>query len=145
MVKLIVGGKGSGKSRRLVDDLNKQAENTENNIICILRGDRLDKYVKFRVRMIDINQYPINNYDELLAFIAGLNARDYDITHIYIDSIAKAHSMPMMRSSAASPTCSRALTPRRTTRTSGARCWKPTRSAASAAKGRVPRSHPRHR
>ena len=89
MVKLIVGGKGSGKSRRLVDDLNKQAENTENNIICILRGDRLDKYVKFRVRMIDINQYPINNYDELLAFIAGLNARDYDITHIYIDSIAK--------------------------------------------------------
>lgn len=89
MVKLIVGGKGSGKSRKLVEDLNKQAENPENNIICILRGDRLDKYVKFRVRMIDINEYPVNNFDELLAFIAGLNARDYDITHIYIDSIAK--------------------------------------------------------
>lgn len=89
MVKLIVGGKGSGKSRTLVEDLNGQAENPENNIICILRGDRLDKYVKFRVRMIDINEYPVNNSDELLAFIAGLNARDYDITHIYIDSIAK--------------------------------------------------------
>lgn len=89
MVKLIVGGKGSGKSRMLVEDLNHQAENPENNIVCILRGDRLDKYVKFRVRMIDINEYPVDNFDELLAFIAGLNARDYDITHIYIDSIAK--------------------------------------------------------
>ncbi|NLF20860.1 MAG: hypothetical protein GX588_05570 [Clostridiaceae bacterium] len=89
MVKLIVGGKGSGKSRRLVNDLNTQAENPENNIICILRGDRLDQYVKYRVRMIDIDQYPVSNFDELLSFIAGLNARDYDITHIYIDSITK--------------------------------------------------------
>ncbi len=89
MVKLIVGGKGSGKSRRLVQDLNAQAENPDHNIICILRGNRLDQYVKYRVRMIDIDQYPVTTFDELLAFIAGLNAKDYDISHIYIDSINK--------------------------------------------------------
>ncbi len=89
MVKLIVGGKGSGKSRKLVNDLNAQAENPDHNIICILRGNRLDQYVKYRVRMIDIDQYPVNTFDELLAFIAGLNAKDYDISHIYIDSINK--------------------------------------------------------
>lgn len=89
MVKLIVGGKGSGKTKRLVDDLNHQAENPDNNIICIARGDRLHEYVRHRVRVIDISEYPVNSYDELLAFIAGLDAKDFDITHIYIDSITK--------------------------------------------------------
>lgn len=89
MVKLIVGHKGSGKTRRLVEDLNKQAENPDNNIICIARGDRLNEFVKYHIRMIDIEEYPVSSYDELLAFIAGMDAKDFDITHIYIDSIAK--------------------------------------------------------
>lgn len=89
MVKLIVGAKGSGKTKRLVDDLNLQAENPHNNIICIERGERLNEWVNHKVRLIDILEYPVNTYDELLAFIAGLDAKDFDITHIYIDSITK--------------------------------------------------------
>jgi archaellum biogenesis ATPase FlaH len=89
MVKLIVGGKGSGKTKRLVDDLNLQAQNPEANIILLVRGDRLHEYVRHPIRVIDMSEYPVNNYDELLAFIAGLDAKDFDISHVYIDSISK--------------------------------------------------------
>lgn len=88
-VNLIVGAKGSGKTNRLVDDLNNMASNDENNVVCILRGDRLNPYVKHQIRIIDVDEYPVDNYGETLAFIAGLNAKDYDISHIYIDSIGK--------------------------------------------------------
>ena len=89
MLKLIVGVKGSGKTSRLVDELNKQANGPERNIICIERGNRLDLLVNPRVRLIDINEYPVHSLEQLLSFIAGLNARDYDITDIFIDSICK--------------------------------------------------------
>lgn len=89
MLKLIVGVKGSGKTSRLVDELNAQVHDSEQNIICIERGNRLDLLVKPSVRLIDINEYPVQSLDQLLSFIAGINARDYDITHIFIDSICK--------------------------------------------------------
>lgn len=89
MLKLIVGVKGSGKTSRLVDELNAQAHDSERNIICIERGNRLDLLVKPHVRLIDISEYPVHSLDQLLSFIAGINARDYDITNIFIDSICK--------------------------------------------------------
>ncbi|MBP8989369.1 MAG: hypothetical protein KBG64_04015 [Clostridia bacterium] len=89
MIKVIVGSKGSGKTARLVDDLNMQAMNDANNIVCIEAGRRLDRLVKYQVRLIDITEYPVHGYRELLSFIAGISAKDYDITHVYIDSIYK--------------------------------------------------------
>ena len=89
MVELIVGAKGSGKTKRLVDDLNSKAQDEHNNVICIQKGDRLNSWVQYNIRMVDISDYPVESYGELLAFIAGLNAKDYDISHIYIDSITK--------------------------------------------------------
>lgn len=96
MVKLIVGEKGTGKTKRLVDDLNEMAQENENNVICIQKGDRLNSYVDYNIRMIDIEEYPVETFSELLAFIAGINAKDYDVSHVYVDSITKvvkdAHS-----------------------------------------------------
>ena len=89
MIKLIVGVKGSGKTRRLVDRLNAKAEVDDHNIVCIERGRRLDRFIKYKVRLIDIDEYPVNSYDQLLAFIAGVYARDYDLTYLSIDSITK--------------------------------------------------------
>lgn len=89
MLKLIVGVKGSGKTSRLVDELNTHARDAERNVICIERDNRLDLLVKHHIRLIDISEYPVNSLDQLLSFIAGMNARDYDITHIFIDSICK--------------------------------------------------------
>lgn len=89
MVKVIVGSKGSGKTARLVDDLNLQANSETANVVCIESGQRLDRLVKYKIRLVDITEYPVNGYKELLSFIAGISAKDYDLTHVYIDSIFK--------------------------------------------------------
>lgn len=89
MVKVIVGRKGSGKTARLVDDLNAQAHTESTNVVCIEAGRRLDRMVKYKIRLVDITEYPVAGYRELLSFIAGISAKDYDLTHIYIDSIFK--------------------------------------------------------
>ena len=98
MVKLIVGGTGTGKSKHLVADLNEEAKTDEGSIICIIPGDRLNPYIKYHVRMIDTTEYPINTYDEFLAFIAGINARDFDVSLIYIDSIGKIVNVKILES-----------------------------------------------
>jgi hypothetical protein len=89
MIKVIVGGKGCGKTAHLVDDLNMQATSDAANVVCIEVGQRLDRMVKYKIRLIDITEYPVAGYDELLSFIAGISAKDYDLTHVYIDSIGK--------------------------------------------------------
>ncbi|HHU11623.1 MAG TPA: hypothetical protein GXZ64_00130 [Clostridiaceae bacterium] len=88
MVEAIVGMKGSGKTPIMLEEIAVEAEVPSNNIIFIEYGRRLDRLITHKVRLIDITEYPVRGYDGLLAFLAGLNAKDYDITHIYIDSIS---------------------------------------------------------
>lgn len=89
MINLIIGTKGSGKTSQMVDDLNAHAMDHAQNVVCIERGRRLDRYVKYQIRLIDISEYPVDGFDQLLSFIAGICSKDFDITHIYIDSILK--------------------------------------------------------
>ncbi|HBP38364.1 MAG TPA: hypothetical protein DD640_06430 [Clostridiales bacterium] len=96
MVKVIVGCKGSGKTARLVDDLNLHAISDSANVVCIEVGRRLDRMVKYKIRLIDITEYPVGSYPELLSFIAGISAKDYDLTHVYIDSVTKVIGDPEM-------------------------------------------------
>ena len=88
MIKIIAGEKGTGKTAKLVDDINSVAT-TDNNVVCIERDNRLDQQIKYSVRLINIKEYPVTGYDQFLAFIAGICSKDYDISHIYIDSIKK--------------------------------------------------------
>ncbi len=88
MIKIIAGEKGTGKTAKLVDDINTAARQ-DNNIVCIERGNRLDQLLKPNVRLVNMKEYPIEGFDQLLAFIAGICSKDYDLTHIYIDSIFK--------------------------------------------------------
>ena len=88
MIKIIAGEKGSGKTAKLVDDINTVARQ-DNNIVCIERGNRLDQLLKPNVRLVNMKEYPVDGFDQLLAFIGGICSKDYDLTHIYIDSIFK--------------------------------------------------------
>lgn len=88
MIKIIAGEKGTGKTARLVDDINSVASQ-DNNVVCIERGNRLDQLLKPNVRLVNMKEYPCDGYDQLLAFIGGICSKDYDLTHIYIDSIYK--------------------------------------------------------
>ena len=58
MIKVIAGEKGTGKTAQLVEDINEQAT-TDNNIVCIQRGHRLDRLLKYRVRLVDLDEYPV--------------------------------------------------------------------------------------
>jgi len=88
MIKIYAGEKGTGKTAKLVDDINSVAT-TDNNVVCIVRNDRLDQLIKHSVRLINVKEYPVAGYEQFLAFIAGICSKDYDLTHIYVDSIKK--------------------------------------------------------
>ena len=88
MIKIIAGEKGTGKTAKLVDEINTEARK-DNNIFCIERGNRLDQLLKPNVRLVNMKEYPVDGFDQLLAFIGGICSKDYDLTHIYIDSIFK--------------------------------------------------------
>lgn len=88
MIKIISGEKGTGKTARLVDDIN-QVASTDSNVVCIEKGNRLDQLLKHSVRLINITEYPVSGYDQLLAFLGGICSKDYDLTHIYVDAIKK--------------------------------------------------------
>ncbi|MCL2033910.1 MAG: hypothetical protein FWG94_04170 [Oscillospiraceae bacterium] len=89
MVKLIVGSKGFGKTKILIDLVKKAAEVSKGNVICIERGDALKFGLSHHIRLIDIQEYSISGADGYYGFIAGLLAGDYDITDIFGDATFK--------------------------------------------------------
>ena len=88
MIKLIAGPKGTGKTAKLVDDINTVAA-TDRNAVFLERGSRLDQPLKPTVRLINMEEYPIEGFEQVLAFICGICSKDYDLTHIYVDAICK--------------------------------------------------------
>ena len=89
MVKVIIGPRGSGKTGRLIEALNQYAGDEAANVVLIQRGRRLDRMVNHRVRLVDIDEYPVASFAELTSFLAGISAMDYDLTDIYLDSLFK--------------------------------------------------------
>lgn len=86
MVKLIVGNKGTGKTKQLIHLVEEAAERSKGNVVCIERGDALKFDLHHRIRLIDIKEYSINGHDAYYGFIAGLMAGNYDITEIFGDA-----------------------------------------------------------
>jgi hypothetical protein len=88
-VKAIVGRKGSGKTPIMLDQVESLANDKDSNIVFIEYGKTVDRILPHSVRLIDITEYPVRGYGQLIAFLAGMNAKDYDISHIFIDSLLK--------------------------------------------------------
>ncbi|MBO7293725.1 MAG: hypothetical protein J6V07_07320 [Clostridia bacterium] len=86
MVKLIVGKKGSGKTKTLIEQVNAACEASKGCVICIEKGLTLDKDITHKVRLVETDSYKVNDAATLYGFIAGIAASNYDITHIYLDS-----------------------------------------------------------
>ena len=81
MIKLIIGKRGSGKTKRLVDLVNAAAEASLGNVVCIEKGDTLTFSVTHKARLIDADVCGISGYDEYYGFLAGIKAGNHDITH----------------------------------------------------------------
>lgn len=91
MVKVIVGKKGTGKTKMLIDMVNRAVEEDRGSIVCIEAGRNLTYDIKYAARLIDIYDYPIApGVDPLFAFICALHAQNFDVSHIFIDSLQKS-------------------------------------------------------
>ena len=89
MVKLIMGLKGSGKTKQLVTDINEAVKNETGSMVCIEKGTKLRYDIDIRVRLIDYQEYSMGTLTFLKGFISGLHAGNFDISHIFIDSFYK--------------------------------------------------------
>ena len=89
MVQVIIGKKGSGKTKMLIEMVNKAAAETKGNVVCIEQDMILTYDIASSVRLVEAASYKIQGYDALYGFIAGIMARDYDATEIFLDGIKK--------------------------------------------------------
>ena len=89
MVRVIMGKKGSGKTKQMIEMINAAVQTEHGNVVCIEKGEKLTFDIHYQIRLVEASEYDIANYPALKGFISGLYAGNYDITHIFIDSVTK--------------------------------------------------------
>lgn len=89
MIKLIIGNKGSGKTKLLIDKVNSAVNSTNGNVVCIEQGMKLTFELDHKARLIDAEEYAIVGYDAFYGFVQGVLACNYDIKEIFVDGILK--------------------------------------------------------
>lgn len=89
MMKLIVGTKGAGKTKTMLDSVHASVQETKGHVVVIEKGMQLIYDLDHAARLIDMAEYKIDGSEMLYGFVAGVLAGDYDITHLYIDGILK--------------------------------------------------------
>ena len=89
MIHVIMGLKGSGKTKKLLASINETVADPHGDVVCIEYGKKLTYDLTYRVRLVDSKEYGINNQDKLKGFLSGLHAGNFDITNVYIDNLYK--------------------------------------------------------
>ena len=89
MLKLIIGVKGTGKTKTLIGMVNDAVASSKGSVICIEKGDKLRFDVKYQARLIDAKEYFIDDAQSLFGFVAGIFASNHDVTDLFIDSALK--------------------------------------------------------
>ncbi len=86
MIKLIIGRRGSGKTKKLVDLVNEAANVSLGNVVCIEKGDTLTYSVTHKARLIDADDFGISGYGEYYGMICGIKSGNNDVHHIFGDA-----------------------------------------------------------
>ena len=89
MVKLIVGVKGTGKTKMLIEMANEAMRTSPGCVVCIEKGQKLKYDVRYKARLVNTLEYDISGADALYGLVCGLYAANFDITHVFIDSALK--------------------------------------------------------
>ena len=89
MIHVIMGLKGSGKTKKMIDSINDTLAQAAGDVVCIEYGKKLTYDINYRVRLVDSKEYGICNSDMLKGFLSGLHAGNFDITNVYIDNLYK--------------------------------------------------------
>lgn len=89
MVQLIVGVKGKGKTKVLLDKVNSQVQTVEGNIVYLDKSTKHMYELNNKIRLIDISEYSLKNADEFVGFVQGIISQDHDLQQMYLDSFIK--------------------------------------------------------
>ena len=92
MIKLIIGKKGSGKTKKLVDLVNATTAESLGNVVCIEKGDTLTYSVTHKARLIDADAFGITGYGEYYGLLSGIKSGNHDVTHIFGDATLRIGS-----------------------------------------------------
>ena len=86
MLKLLIGVKGSGKTKTLISLVNEAVESSQGAVVCIEKGIKLRYDVNYRCRLINVDEYFVFDAEALYGFVAGILASNHDVTHVFVDS-----------------------------------------------------------
>ena len=89
MLKLIIGVKGTGKTKALINMVNTAVDHSQGDVVCIEKGVKLRYDIKYQARLIDTNEYFVTDAQSLYGFVAGILASNHDVTDLFIDSSLK--------------------------------------------------------
>ena len=93
MVELIVGKKGKGKTKVLLDKVNGAIKEANGSIVYLDKSTKHMYELNNKVRLIDVSGYPIKNADEFVGFVCGIISQDHDLEQIYLDSFLKVSKL----------------------------------------------------
>lgn len=89
MVKVFMGKKGSGKTKQMIDLINSAVNTEHGNVVCIERDRKMTYDVHYNIRLVEAGEYDITSYEFFKGMISGMYAGNFDITHVFIDSLCK--------------------------------------------------------
>lgn len=87
MIYYVLGESGTGKTQYLIDEAKKEVEKDTANVVFITSDDDKERILDHKVRVISAKSYKIGCISSLRGFIAGILARDFDISKVYVDGI----------------------------------------------------------
>ena len=90
MIKVHIGLKGSGKTPKMIQAVNTAIDVEKGNVVCITDGNRLNHDINRKARLINTENFDVKNLDVFTGMLYGIIAQDFDVTHIFIDSIFKS-------------------------------------------------------
>ena len=89
MIRVIMGKKGSGKTKQMIDMINEAVQTEHGNVVCIEKGNKLTFDIHYQIRLVESSQYDVADYAALKGFVSGLYAGNYDISHVFVDNLCK--------------------------------------------------------
>ena len=89
MVRLIMGEKGTGKTKKLIEMINTTAQEDNGSVVCVEAKSTMTFDLHYHVRLISAYEYDLSNYEALRGFLFGLYAGNYDISLVFVDNLCK--------------------------------------------------------
>lgn len=87
MIQLIVGNKGKGKTKQLLDKVNAEVLTSNGNIVYLDKSTKHMFELNNKVRLIDVSEFPIDNCDQFVGFVLGIVSQDHDLEQVYFDNL----------------------------------------------------------